>query len=231
MVFYNDVAAETQAKIAALDWSPLLGDIIPEVTSRPKTIDTLRQKLQRERTTPLQNIQDIAGVRFEAEMTLDEQDAVSHAIAGVFNHERTDCERDLRNNAHSGYRAVHLWLRLPARVEVQIRTHLQGQWANTYEAAADVLGREIRYGELPGHRAGRRFVESLQEVSTREIRELEEGRSRVRRMTQRLKERDLSTPVELETIEAQMDSMEAVVQQTLGELKERFDRMRARRKG
>lgn len=231
MFYFNDVAAETQARIAALDWSSLLEDRVPEVTSRPKTIDTLRQKLQRDRATPLPSVQDIAGVRFEAEMTLDEQDAVAHAIAGAFEHDREGCERDLRNNAHSGYRAVHLWLRLPARVEVQIRTHLQGQWANTYEAAADVLGREIRYGELPGDRAGRRLVESLQEVSTVEIRDLEEGRNRIRRMTQRLRESDLSTPVELETIEAQMDSMEAVVQQMLGEIKDRFDKMRVKRKG
>lgn len=115
-------------------------------------------------------------------------------------------------------------------VEVQVRTHLQGQWANTYEAAADVLGREIRYGELPMRRGDRRFVEALQEVSTVQIRELEDGRNAIRRMALALDENDDATPVELETIEAQMDSMEVAVQKTLSSLKDQFDKTRPRRK-
>lgn len=97
MMHYNDVAAEVQEKIRGLDWESLLGGRAFEVTSRPKTIDTLRQKLQRDTTKPLQVIQDIAGVRFEAEMTLDEQDAVVNAIVGLFDHKYEDCVKDLRS--------------------------------------------------------------------------------------------------------------------------------------
>ena len=95
------------------------------------------------------------------------------AIAGKFDHDPHECVHDLRNDPHSGYRAVHIWLKQPARVEIQIRTHLQGRWANMYEAAADVLGREIRYGALPTGASDKRQVENLHALS-HEIKELED---------------------------------------------------------
>lgn len=179
MLHYNDVAADAQERISELDWGSLLGSRPYEVTSRPKTIDTLRQKLKRDRDTPLSNIQDIAGVRFEAEMSLDEQDAVANAIAGRFGHDLEACLHDLRITPRSGYRAVHIWLRLPTRVEVQIRTHLQSAWANMYESLADVLGREIRYGELPTDPEGRKTVETLQNLSVEHISRLEGLRNKI----------------------------------------------------
>ena len=164
MLWYNDVAAECQQDISNLDWTPLLPGRAIEVTSRSKTIDTLRQKLRRDPNTPLPFVQDVAGVRFEGEMSLDEQDAVAGAIAGLYEHD-ADCVKDLRLTPHSGYRAVHVWLRLPVRVEVQVRTHMQSAWANAYEAAADALGREIRYGQLPTDELAREVVEGLQNIS------------------------------------------------------------------
>ena len=179
MLWYNDLAESVQSRIARLDWTPLLGNRSFEITSRPKTIDTLRQKLRREPSTPLPSVQDIAGVRFEAEMTLDEQDAVVTAIAGVFGHPEHECVRDLRDRPHSGYRAVHLWLRLDARVEVQVRTHLQGAWANMYEVAADVFGREIRYDELPRSPQDRDIVDALQKLSTSRVARIERNRNEI----------------------------------------------------
>lgn len=172
MAFYNDLAVETQSRIELLDFKSLLGSRPYEVTSRSKTIDTLRQKLQRDTSTPLPSVQDVAGVRFEAEMSLDEQDAVANAIVGCFGH-RPEAIHDLRSNPHSGYRAVHVWLRLPERVEVQIRTHLQGEWANLYEVAADIFGREIRYDELPKDPEAASVVASLHEISLGTIQSLE----------------------------------------------------------
>lgn len=179
MLWYNDLAEHVQSAIAALDWAPLLGDRAFEITSRPKTLDTLRQKLRRDPTTPLPNVQDVAGVRFEAEMTLDEQDAVVTAIAGLFGHPIPDCIRDLRSAPHSGYRAVHVWLRLEARVEVQVRTHLQGDWANMYEVAADLFGREIRYDALPEKALERQIVLSLREISTKRVVQIEKDRNEI----------------------------------------------------
>ena len=233
MVYYNDVAADTQSKIKALDWTPLLGERIPEVTSRPKTIDTLREKLQRDHSTPLQSVQDIAGVRFEAEMTLDEQDGVANAIAGLFGHDLQVCCRDMRDSPHSGYRALHLWLKLPARVEVQIRTHLQGRWANTYEAAADVLGRGIRYDELPTDDREKKFVVDLQDISTSGLSTLERRRSKVRtlRSLEEAKEQPSKSKLrEFTKAERDMDETENVVLEGLANLKASFDTMRLTRK-
>lgn len=179
MLWYNELAAEVQKKIAALDWEPLLQGRSFEVTSRPKTIDTLRQKLQRDHSTPLGNVQDIAGVRFEAEMSLDEQDAVAQAIAQLFDHDPALCIHDLRGNPSSGYRAVHVWLKLAGRVEVQVRTHIQSEWANTYEAAADVLGRDIRYGKYPDFAQGEQLVKALQELSVTQLAQVERQRNRI----------------------------------------------------
>ncbi len=165
VTYFNGLALDAQYALDSLDWEPLLHGRIPEITSRPKTIDTLRQKLHRDRNTPLQNVQDIAGVRFEAEMSLDEQDGVALAIAGLFSQEPASAIHDIRSTPHSGYRAVHIWLKLPSRVEVQVRTHLQGMWANMYESAADTLGREIRYANVPSDPRQRELVAQLQELS------------------------------------------------------------------
>lgn len=74
--------------------------------------------------------------------------------------------RDLRDNPHSGYRAVHVWLRLPGgRVEVQIRTVGQSAWANTYERIGDLLGRGIRYNEMPEDQDAREIVELMHQLA------------------------------------------------------------------
>lgn len=187
MLFYNDAAAETQRRIRDLDWDSLLNGRPFEVTSRPKTIDTLRQKLFRDPAVGLQSIQDIAGVRFEAEMTLDEQDAVVTAIAGLFDHDPKECVKDFRHTPHSGYRAVHIWLRLPTRVEVQVRTHLQSEWANMYESLADVHGRDIRYGEMPKDQEVSDWVETVQGISSFNITKVESAKNQLAQGAEELK--------------------------------------------
>lgn len=166
ILWHNELAVCVQTAIRELDWESLLwGRAAPQITSRVKTLDTLREKLQRDHHRPLDGIQDIAGVRFEAEMTLEEQDVVAHAVAAAFDQDDS-CVHDLRKEPHSGYRAVHVWLRLPqGRVEVQVRTHLQGAWANAYEALADVVGRQIRYDEPHPNAEIQELVTSLQELS------------------------------------------------------------------
>lgn len=243
MVFYNELAAATQAEIEGWDWAPLLGDRVREVTSRPKTIDTLREKLKRDHATPLQSVQDIAGVRFEAEMTLDEQDAVVEAIAGHFRRpdDPDSCRvRDMREEPHSGYRAVHLWLRLPARVEVQVRTHLQGQWANTYEALADIEGRRIRYGKFPEEKQSRVLVETLQKLSTEYIAPHEKALNEtrlIRLLLEEMSPEDAATAEaeaarqRLAKIDARLSSEEQDIQLALANALEAFDNIRAKRKG
>lgn len=176
MSWFNDLAADVQLEISGIDFERVVGEpISPEITSRAKTIDTLREKLIRDHGMALPSIQDIAGVRVDAAMTLREQDAVARAIAEHFDHDPTTALKDLRSTPHSGYRAVHVWLRLEGRVEVQVRTTLQSEWANLYEALGDRLGRGIRYGELPEDPRAARVVEQLRALSLDSISPMEEG--------------------------------------------------------
>lgn len=170
--WYNDVVVSVATRIGNLDWASVLGSERAEITSRVKTIDTLREKMWRHPGLQVKSVQDFAGVRFEANMSLTQQDRVVAAICAEFDHPAA-CVHDIRAEPHSGYRAVHVWLRLPANVEVQVRTELQGHWANMYESAADKLGREIRYGEYPNSESGRALVAQLQNISLNKIAALE----------------------------------------------------------
>lgn len=118
------------------------------ISGRVKTESTLLQKLRRMGTTPISNIHDVAGLRFDSSLTLSEQIKVAEVFRNVFLVEgakRVDI-RDLREDSHSGYRAIHLHIRSElGRAEMQIRTALQSKWANLYEEAADIFGRDIRY--------------------------------------------------------------------------------------
>ncbi|MCR6647813.1 MAG: hypothetical protein NVV70_06595 [Cellulomonas sp.] len=192
--WYDELAASVQIALRELDWTSLLdGRSAPEITSRAKTLDTLRQKLQRDRHRPLSSVQDIAGVRFEAEMTLEEQDVVAAAIAAAFDH-GAECIHDLRSGEHSGYRAVHVWLRLPqGRVEVQVRTHVQGAWANAYEALADIVGRGIRYGEPDPDPTMQATVEALQNHSINTGAHIERTRQTIARFELVLEDRRRSS--------------------------------------
>jgi ppGpp synthetase/RelA/SpoT-type nucleotidyltranferase len=163
MLWHNDLAAEIATILFSTEWrawSPGLCDI----TARPKTIDTLVQKLRRERGMKLDEVQDLAGVRIDTEITLDVQTQLAEEVAAYFG-ERSRV-RDLRDKPHSGYRAVHVWLRLPAgRVEIQIRTVAQSEWANTYEQLGDRFGRGIRYDEMPDHEEARALVKLMHDLS------------------------------------------------------------------
>ena len=159
MLWHNDLAAEIAAILFTTSWQSCPAELF-DITARPKTIDTLVQKLQREHRMTLDEVQDLAGVRIDADITLDVQTAIAHEIAAHFG-DRSRV-RDLRDKPHSGYRAVHVWLRLPAgNVEVQIRTIGQSEWANTYERLGDRFGRGIRYNEMPDDELARKAVEVM----------------------------------------------------------------------
>ncbi|TMS56061.1 hypothetical protein E0T84_00775 [Mycobacterium sp. DBP42] len=163
MLWHNDLAAEVATTLYITNWQACPPDRF-DITARPKTVDTLVQKLQREPRLTLDQVQDLAGVRIDADITLDVQTALAEEIAAHFG-ERSRV-RDLRDNPHSGYRAVHVWLRLPGgRVEVQIRTVGQSAWANTYERIGDLLGRGIRYNEMPEDQDAREIVELMHQLA------------------------------------------------------------------
>lgn len=121
MLWHADLAAEVQDRIEGRSWSA--SELL--VTSRAKSQDTLLAKLRRRPYLQLNTIQDIAGVRIDADLLLGEQTRLAREIADHFGADQPAIH-DLRDHPHAGYRAVHVWLRLPAgRVEIQIRTILQ----------------------------------------------------------------------------------------------------------
>lgn len=174
----NDLVAAGVQDVGDLDLGSVLdapGTV--SITGRAKIRSTVREKLQRRRSDRLPSIQDLAGVRVEADMTLTEQDRVVEAIRRRFG-QGVDAVHDLRDGSHSGYRAVHLWVRLDsprgAWFEVQVRTQLQGGWANMYEALADVYGRGIRYGEPPEPHDTQDIIDQAHQISRGVFKSLED---------------------------------------------------------
>lgn len=115
-------------------------------TSRLKTAGTLQDKLRRDQSN-LFTMDDIAGVRLEPVADRVEQDAVVARIVERF----PDCRtKDRRMSPNAGYRAAHVIVRISVyRVEVQVRTQAQHSWAEANEKLADLVGRGIRYGNVP----------------------------------------------------------------------------------
>lgn len=117
-------------------------------SARPKTLKSSVEKLQRMETTPIRRIQDIAGLRIDFAGTHGFQNELAIRLQGILiDRGAKKAEiKDIRNQPHSGYRAVHIHAEFRAgRAEIQLRTALQAQWANLYEVAADIFGRSIRY--------------------------------------------------------------------------------------
>lgn len=123
-----------------------LGDLGEKATARIKTVNTIIEKLRREKMR-LSVMQDIAGLRIVKKMDRSEQDALVKQIAKQF----PGCTIiDRRARPSHGYRAVHIVAAVDGyAVEVQVRTHIQDSWAQSMEKVADVAGRGIRYGEVP----------------------------------------------------------------------------------
>lgn len=116
-------------------------------TSRLKTVNTLLDKLRRERTMALTTVQDIAGVRIVLGADRGEQDAVVARLIDRFPGARVT---DRRVTPSHGYRAVHVVVESgDCLVEIQVRTVGQDLWAQLVERLADSWGRGIRYGEEP----------------------------------------------------------------------------------
>lgn len=163
MLWHHELAGELAAIASATPWVNKPAAQFA-VTARSKTVDTLVQKLQRS-TYKLDRIQDLAGVRIDGELNLTAQSGLAAEIVTQFGAERATI-RDLRVNPHSGYRAVHVWLVLPAgRVEVQIRTIYQSLWANVYEGLADLVGRGIRYDEPHSDPVVQQIVDRMHSMS------------------------------------------------------------------
>lgn len=161
------VVSSARARLDQLKNDSALGNV--SITGRAKTSQTIIEKIRRNRTR-LSSMEDLAGVRLAAAMTLSEQNRVADVISAIFAEGGPVRRVDRRDDPRAGYRAVHVIARLDGvGLEIQIRTALQDLWANIFEKAADYLGREIRYGgppkPLPDLESARTAVSSLIDVS------------------------------------------------------------------
>ncbi len=158
----------------------LLREMGLEATSRLKTINTIIEKLRREKTR-LAEMQDIAGLRIVFEVDLTKQDAIAKRIVDAFPTARVI---DRRRSPSHGYRAVHVIATLDEHpVEIQVRTQLQDLWAQAMERLADEAGRGVRYGGAPETRG--EDVESLLNIS-RDVAQTEETLKELNQMESRL---------------------------------------------
>lgn len=150
------------AEIAAnfgLGWARRTTEVAPgsgmyRYSDRVKTVSTTVDKIRRLQKTNLNRIQDIAGARIDFDGSLDDQNSLAADILQELEKiGDTSCRVvDRRGGEKAGYRAIHIYALFPAgRAEIQLRTSLQAQWANAYEAAADLWGRQIRYDGWESH--------------------------------------------------------------------------------
>jgi hypothetical protein len=143
----QDLRAQYDAQLAIV--RQRLATAFPDaaVTSRLKTVQTIHEKLLRERAMALGRMQDIAGIRVVKEMGRLEQDIIAAAILETWPGSRL---ADRRLSPSFGYRAVHVVVNEgDCIVEIQVRTVLQNTWAQVVERLGDAWGRQIRYGESP----------------------------------------------------------------------------------
>ena len=115
-----------------------------EPTGRPrKTPFSILDKLRREKTMKLSQMQDIAGCRVVV-ASIPKQDRFVEDLAHEFAKARVV---DRRQRPSHGYRAVHVIVRvLDKAVEIQVRTELQNLWAQLSEVMSDVFDPTIKYG-------------------------------------------------------------------------------------
>lgn len=109
---------------------------------RLKRPESIVAKLERDSRIRLSRMQDIAGCRLVVNGKA-EQDEIYARLQTDFDIYRA---YDIRENPHSGYRAVHVVVRHGDKfVEVQVRTANQREWARLSEQAAskDIA---VKYG-------------------------------------------------------------------------------------
>ena len=109
---------------------------------RLKRPESVIAKLNRDSRIRLSRMQDIAGCRLVMDSKA-EQDATYARLQADFDIYRA---YDIRENPHSGYRAVHVVIRRDDRfVEVQVRTRSQREWARLSELAT-AYDSSVKYG-------------------------------------------------------------------------------------
>lgn len=123
-----------------------------ELTQRLKRMPTILDKLRRLPTMKLSVMQDIGGCR----AVFSTQAEIEHVLRrftrnSLKRNKAEDTVRDyVTNPRSSGYRGVHVWTRYhDRRIEVQLRTELQHEWAKLVEDLVVLTGTDYKSGDGP----------------------------------------------------------------------------------
>lgn len=120
------------------------------ITGRPlKTPQAIIAKLVREKSR-LNRIQDIAGARIVVP-DMATQEAVLQVTLREFAENSPVIANDTREAADNlGYRGLHVVVLIAGRyAEIQIRTGLQGLWAQVVEKLDETAGSDLKHGSGP----------------------------------------------------------------------------------
>lgn len=158
----------------------------PEITSafRVKSQTSIGEKIRRTEEDPsarvrLDRMWDFAGARITVNVLHNDLRFLSSEFQRVFEEagHRVSTRDYLSRPQLGGYRALHLVIHAAAgNVELQMRTLLQSEWANTFEKVADKTGRRLRYES-----SYRPSNEELADIANK----LEEIAAQIYRMEQR----------------------------------------------
>ncbi|MYE32279.1 MAG: RelA/SpoT domain-containing protein [Chloroflexi bacterium] len=115
------------------------------VTYRLKRFETTVDKLRRFKSR-LSSIEDIAGCR----VVLPTRREQHQLLDGIRDDLQIVRERDYQARPRGGYRAVHAVVRVQGQlVEIQLRTELEEQWADSVERLAEKHDPLIKYSGGP----------------------------------------------------------------------------------
>lgn len=116
-----------------------------DVSQRLKRVPTILDKLRREPTMKLANMQDIGGCRAVLD-SIDEVRRVQKRLKSralkIYDY--------IEHPRPSGYRGVHVIVQYDDRLtEVQLRTRVMHEWAYTVERLSGRLGVDLKSGKGP----------------------------------------------------------------------------------
>lgn len=120
-----------------------------DVSQRLKETRSVIEKLRAEPSMALGNMQDIAGCRAVVP-TIDDAYALAESWQRLRVGEVRRVFDRIAEPQPSGYRAIHLQVVYDGlRVEVQIRTFIQNEWADLVEKLGPIVGHDLKRGFGP----------------------------------------------------------------------------------
>ncbi|MBI4898726.1 MAG: hypothetical protein HY827_10230 [Actinobacteria bacterium] len=126
------------------------------ISSRQKRLQAIADKLQRI-SSRLPQMADIAGCRVVVEQIDAIHEVAAHVREGF---DVIDVDDYLENGKPVGYRALHLIVEIPdsnpfmaedsrgAKVEIQVRTKRQNEWADQIERVTGTTGYDLKTGDV-----------------------------------------------------------------------------------